>query len=235
MSPMSRAEKFSEISSLEDPENEINKFVLKSRDIVNIYSDPRDQMPGNITITGAVHFPGVYPIISNNETIGDIIKRAGGLLQEAYPMGSTFIRSGQTVRLSFTEIIDNLNSKENFIVMNGDWIKVGKSPNIVRIIGEVHNPGIFQYYSNYNLKNYIKIAGGVTINAEHREIWVTYPNGTSKKLKRFLPAPKVYDGSVITIGREEETEPFDVTEYTKEVTTIIANLAQVLLLYAAVR
>ena len=81
--------------------------------------------------------------------------------------------------------------------------------------------------------DYINIAGGVTVNAEHREIWVTYPNGTSKKLKRILPSPKVYDGSVITVGREEETEPFDGTEYAKEVTTILANLAQVLILYSA--
>ena len=114
---------FIEISSLEIPDNELNKFVLKSRDIVNIYPDPRDQSPGIITITGAVHFPGDYPIISNNEKVSDIIKRAGGLLPEAYPLASTFIRAGQTIRLSFAEIIDNPKSKENFEIMANENFK----------------------------------------------------------------------------------------------------------------
>jgi hypothetical protein len=83
--------------------------------------------------------------------------------------------------------------------------------------------------------DYINIAGGITVNAEYREIWITYPNGTNKQLRRFLPSPKVYDGSVITVGREKEKEPFNATEYAKEITTILANLAQVLILYVAVQ
>ena len=73
------------------------------------------------------------------------------------------------------------------------------------------------------------------MNAETKEIQVSYPDGTNRQLKPFIPAPRVYDGSVITVGRAEETEPFDATEYAKELTTILANLAQVLILYAAVR
>jgi protein involved in polysaccharide export with SLBB domain len=227
--------KFIEIISLENPDNELNKFVLKSRDMVNIYPDPRDQNPGIITITGAVHFPGDYPIISTNEKVSDIIRRAGGLLPEAYPLASTFIRSCKSVRLSFIEIINNPNSKENFNIMANDQISIQIKPNIVQIIGEVQNPGLFKYYNNYSLRDYINIAGGITVNAEHKEIWVTYPDGTSKKLKPFFPSPKVHDGSIINIGREEEKEPFDGTEYAKEVTTIIVNLAQALLLYSAIK
>ena len=39
-------------------------------------------------------------------------------------------------------------------------------------------------------------------------------------------SPKVIDGSVITIGKKKEEEPFDRTEYAKELTAIAANLAQ---------
>jgi len=227
--------KFIKISSLENPENEVNNFVLQSRDIVNIYSDPKDELPGTIKISGAVYYPGNYPIISSKEKVSDIINRAGGLLPEAYPMASSFIRDGKTVRLSFEEIINNPTSKENFTLMPGDSIEILIKSNIVRIIGEVNNPGTFKFYNNRTLRDYIKIAGGVTTNAEHKEIWIAYPNGTSKQLKRFLPSPKVYDGSVITVGREEDTEPFDETEYAKELTQIFANLAQVLLLFTAVQ
>ena len=100
---------------------------------------------------------------------------------------------------------------------------------MVRIIGEVNNPGLFKYYPNQNVHDYIDKAGGLTINAEKKEIWVTYPDGTSKELKRFLPSPKVYDGSVITIGREKETEPLDKTEFAKELASIVASFLQIAL------
>ena len=44
--------------------------------------------------------------------------------------------------------------------------------------------------------------------------------------KRSLFSPKIIDGSVINVGKKEE-EPLDRTEYAKELTSILANLAQV--------
>ena len=207
----------------------MNNFVLKSKDIVNIYADPRDKLPGNIVVTGAVHFPGSYTILSSNEKVSDIIKRAGGLLPEAYPMASSFIRDGQTVRLSFEKIINNPNSKENFTIMPGDSIEILQKSNIVQIIGEVNNPGVFKFYNNSSLRDYINIAGGLTVNAEPKEIWLTYPDGTSRQLKRFSFYPKVYDGSKITVGRKKEFEPVDKTEFAKEVASIVADFIQIAL------
>ena len=46
---------------------------------------------------------------------------------------------------------------------------------------------------------------------------------------------KVTDGSSIIIGKRKEEEPFDRTEYAKEITSIIANLAQALSLFLIVR
>ena len=42
------------------------------------------------------------------------------------------------------------------------------------------------------------------------------------------------DGSFITVGKKKEEEPFDRTEFAKEVTAILANLAQAIsLIYLA--
>ena len=60
---------------------------------------------------------------------------------------------------------------------------------------------------------------------------MTYPDGTSQQLKPFLPSPRVYDGSVITIGRKEETDPIDKTEFAKEVASIIADFMQIALTF----
>ena len=45
------------------------------------------------------------------------------------------------------------------------------------------------------------------------------------KYTRWLSNRKVLDGSIITVGRAKEEEPFDRTEYAKELTSIFANLA----------
>ena len=51
----------------------------------------------------------------------------------------------------------------------------------------------------------------------------------SKKYKKWsLVSLKINDGSRIIISRKKEEEPFDRTEFAKELTAIAANLAQAL-------
>ena len=77
------------------------------------------------------------------------------------------------------------------------------------------------------MKSYIQFAGGLTPEADKNNIWVESPNGVSKKVKSLrLVTPKVIDGSSIIIGKKKEEEPFDSTEYLKELTSIIANIAR---------
>ena len=79
------------------------------------------------------------------------------------------------------------------------------------------------------------MTGGFTVNAEKKEIWITYPDGRSKQYNRWLSNPKVLDGSVITVGRAREEEPFNRTEFAKEMASILGDFAQVLVMVAAIR
>ena len=79
------------------------------------------------------------------------------------------------------------------------------------------------------------MAGGYTVDAEKKEIWVPYPDGKSRHYNRWLSNPKVLDGSVITVGRAKEEEPFDRTEFAKEMASILADFAQILVVVAAIR
>ena len=84
-------------------------------------------------------------------------------------------------------------------------------------------------YQKKRVKYYINLAGGLKPNADRKNIWVDYPNGESKKYDLIpLNGPKVIDGSKIRIGTKPETEPLDKTELAKEISAIIANLAQVI-------
>ena len=80
------------------------------------------------------------------------------------------------------------------------------------------------------VNDYITMAGGFAMDAEKKDIWITFPDGQSQHYRRWFSNPKVLDGSVITVGREEEKEPFDATEFTKEIASILGDLAQVVIL-----
>ena len=78
------------------------------------------------------------------------------------------------------------------------------------------------------VNDYITMAGGFSMNAEKNDVWITFPDGQSRHYKRWLSNPTVLDGSVITVGNKEEEGQFDVAEFAKEITAILANLAQAL-------
>ena len=118
-------------------------------------------------------------------------------------------------------------------MQDGDAIFVAMNPDRIQILGEVASPGIYKFTTGKRINDYISMAGGFSMDVEKKEIWITFPNGKSKHYKRWLSNPKVLDGSVITVGRAKETDPFDKTEYVKEVTAILANLAQIIVMLIA--
>ena len=57
---------------------------------------------GKVTLSGEVLYPGDY-IISRNETVHDVLQRAGGLSPVAYPLGAVFSRES----LKESEVANN--------------------------------------------------------------------------------------------------------------------------------
>ena len=206
-----------------------NEFKLQPYDRISIRPDPYFSLQRTVTINGEINYPGVYTLINPLEKVSDIIRRAGGLRTEAYPKASVLIRNNKLIRVSIENILKNDRSIEDFEVLDGDSIIINAHPNIVKMVGEVNTPGNYKYKRNKNVRGYIKIAGGLSVNAERKEIQVSYPDGTSRQLRPFMPAPRVYDGSVITVGRVADSEPLDKTEFAKEIASIIADFLQIAL------
>ncbi|MDE0746120.1 MAG: SLBB domain-containing protein, partial [SAR202 cluster bacterium] len=203
-----------------------DEFRLKPYDYISVRPDPFFKMQRKVTVSGAVYYPGIYTIMSPDETISDIIERADGLRPNAYAFGSTFSRKGQIVQLDIDKIIKHHRSKLNIEVQDGDEINIALQPKIIQVAGEVSAPGFYKFQPGKRVNDIITMAGGYSQDAEKDDIYIRYPNGISIKYSRWLNNRKVLDGSIITVGREKEEEPFDRTEYAKELTSILANLAQ---------
>ena len=207
-----------------------NNFKLLPYDIVFVRSNPLLKNRKIITVKGEVIYPGKYIILSAEDKVNDIIKRAGGLTHMAYSEASQFIRNGEEIKVSLKEIMKN--NTFDFKVQDGDVLIINTFSNTVLLKGEVNDPGFFKYEKDKRLKYYIRLAGGLTSNASRESIWVKYPNGKSKKYKiTNLLSPKIIDGSSIIIGKVDEKEPFDTTEFLKEFSSIVASFAQVIAMF----
>lgn len=204
------------------------EFSLEPYDYVSIRPDPYFRLQRKVTVNGAVNYPGTYTILHPSEKVTDIIRRAGGLRPEAYPRASQITRAGKMIKISFEEIIKKPKSKMNFEVLDGDEIIIAVRPHIVQVTGEVNSPGYYKFVPGANTGDYLDMAGGFTRDADRGNMWIEYPGGISKKIRRYFLPRKVEDGSIIVVAKEEETEPLDKTEFAKEIASILADFATVI-------
>ena len=214
---------------------ENTEFKLEPYDYISVRPDPFFKMQRKVTVSGSVYYPGVYTLLNPDENITDILKRAGGLRPKAYPIASTLTRNSEIIQMNIQDILDKPDSKRNIVMQMGDKIFVALKPDMTQIVGEVASPGIYKFLPGKRINDYIAMSGGFSMYAEKKDIWITFPNGQSKHYMRWFSNPKVLDGSVITVGREEEREPFDATEFAKEIASILADLAQVVVLILVAR
>ena len=69
-----------------------SKFILEPFDEVFVRSSPNYEKQQFVSVEGQTIFPGVYALERKDERLSDIVKRAGGLNSQAYPVGATLIR-----------------------------------------------------------------------------------------------------------------------------------------------
>ncbi len=209
--------------------NNNNDLLLSPNDHIILRDDPYPIEKNLVNISGYVIYPGDYILESPNTKVSEIIERAGGLRPDAFPKASTLSRNGNLINLSFSKIIKNPRSKHNFGLLPGDSISIGSNTNIVKVLGAVYSPGNYRFYEGYRASDYINMAGGYTEDGLRRSSYVKYIDGKSDKLGLFKN-PKVEDSSEIYIGFKSETEPFNLTEYASTLSSIYADISQVMIL-----
>ena len=217
-------------SNKESSEN----FILKPNDFVAVYSNPIIQNQKVVRIEGAINFPGEYPIQHDKECVSSLIKRAGGFEPNSYPLASTLTRKGLDVRIDLSKIIKKPNSKDDVVLQEGDIFTIAVKPNITSVLGAVSAPGLYVYKKNKRVDYYLSIAGGISPEGNKKDIWVTLPNGVSRKYNRWLSNPKVLDGSIINVGIKKEDENFNWNEFSSDFSTLIVNFLQLVVLLNAI-
>ncbi len=239
---------FNVISS-DNPEFELAPF-----DNISVRYIPNFELQKRVFLRGEVQFPGPYAIVNDNETIAQIITRAGGITNEAFTAGATLERSEQDygkIVIKLDEILKDRRSEFNFVVKDGDVIDIPKIKEFVTIRGatkvrevlsdetinegnEIHVP----FHKGKDALFYInEYAGGLSDKADRNKVFVEHPNGEIKRPKRaFITRkyPQVQQGSVIRVGyvieEEDTTDDQEEVNWTEVLSDSVAQAMSILTL-----
>ncbi len=198
------------------------EFPLQPFDLVVVRQLPDFELLEPVLLQGEVQYPGTYALISDNERLFDLIERAGGLSNEAFPGGATLYRTQDSIGfviMELQEALEDVNSRHNYLLKEGDIIYIPKQQDLVTITGatradELYPDRVVQggfnvaYNKGKNAKYYIdKYAAGIGKDGKASLVTVEQPNGQIDRTKNFLLFkiyPGVEQGATINVGRKPE-------------------------------
>ena len=220
---------------------ELNKtFELQPFDHIVVRSVPEFELIKYVTLKGEVRYPGVYALLHDDEKISDVIKRADGLTDEAFPQAGTVMRKTDGVVGPVVTRIDKAvrrNRRHDLVLKAGDVVTIPKTIDVISIdrigtntILDLEDSETSGYDSSNTKLNvqinfkpkrakwYInKYGGGFNKDAKRSQTKVVYPNGQVKRtlnLGIVKVYPKVRRGSEIKLALKEEVkvDPIDRQE-----------------------
>ena len=204
-------------------------IILQPYDVVSIVKKVGFAENQIVTIAGQVQFAGKYSLVSRVERVSDVLKRAGGLIGDAYAKGAFIKRESikadtvsqvmkdslkklgityelpsnvQNIALDIEQILKNPGSYYDLVLSDKDEIVIPKLDNKITIRGGVLRPVTITYHEGITLGECISAAGGVTENARRNKAYVVYYNGRSKRTKTFgffRFNPRVEPGSEVVL------------------------------------
>jgi protein involved in polysaccharide export with SLBB domain len=136
--------KFS-ISNKLQLDNTASKFELAPFDEVFIRTSPNYELQQFVTVQGQIVFPGVFGLERKDERLSDIVKRAGGLNNQAFPEGAKLIRKNHLTEAEKIRKLDQLNEiSDNFtgaVIQNKEKYNKETEKIGIDLVSALKNPG----------------------------------------------------------------------------------------------
>lgn len=198
-------------------------FQLHPYDHIVVRLTPNFTQGRTVELNGRVKYPGVYVLEDGRTQLSEIIKMAGGLLDDANPNSTLFrtFKGRGSIGINLQEAKRHSgNTRYDPILMDGDVINVTRLENTVTIfeMGTRMAQYVPEDYSSvqktiiyqgpHSAKWYIKhCAGGFHRFADRNSVTVTTPNNESNSTSKFLWMrfyPKVTPDCVITLSMDQK-------------------------------
>lgn len=179
------------------------KHALEPLDYIFVPRLLNYQNLGAVKLGGEVLYAGVYALEKRNETLQELLQKAGGVSPYASIQDVQVFRNGLRVGTPS----ESKNGIPSFLLRPSDSIYIPRQEPFVEVKGEVFNPQILSYQST-SFRNYISMAGGINDKGNLKKAYVEYPSGISKKINHFLffrSYPKIVPGSKIIVPTKTDT------------------------------
>jgi protein involved in polysaccharide export with SLBB domain len=131
----------------------------------------------------------------------------------------------QSYRINFDFEKVFQGKEKDLVLQNGDSIFIPFDVPTVNITGEVVGPGHVLWQKDWDVKDYINAAGGLTINGDDERIVITYANGQKTNADKAKRSPD--PGSEIYVSFKPLPEPTKMTEVIAALGSIVTALAAI--------
>lgn len=184
------------------PHDSLFAFKLKSGDRFTIDSIARRYI-NRVSIAGAVFHPGEYAL-EEGMTVKELIGRADGILEIAATSRGIIrrLQEDYTPAIINFNVADAVSGKAVVKLQREDSVVIFsklslREPYVVKIQGEVNEPGYFSYGDSMRLEDLVLMAGGLKDAASLKHV----------EISRRIRSGGTYDSSDI---RMSITEQFDI-------------------------
>ena len=152
--------------------DQFDSFALKNGDEVEVKNmDARYE--NRIVASGSLKLPGVFELNDEVNSVRKLVKKAGGVLPEAFTQRAIIHRKHQdrsleTMPVNLEGVLNG--SKPDVPLMNNDSLYIYSvydinDQGVLTINGEVADPGIFPFAANTTVQDLILQAGGLLRSA----------------------------------------------------------------------
>jgi protein involved in polysaccharide export with SLBB domain len=226
-------------------------FKLRPYDQVVVRTVPKFHLQRYVTLNGEVNYPGTYAIVRENETIHELVMRAGNYTTEAFPEGATLFRNEDNIGYIILTPKKTPNSKFasfDLPIREGDLIEIPKSKDYVTIIGATNAYEAYEekiaasgrinvtFMGSKSAYYYVeRYAAGVNKDGRKRLITVRHPSGQLRKTKDygfFKIYPTVQKGSIINVGyaevKNKNQKDKEAVDWNKTVADILSKTTAIL-------
>ncbi len=203
---------------------DFTEYKLTDGDVITVGSI-LDRYANRVELKGSVFRPGVYALATDLRTVGDLIKKADGLLEDAYTGRVMLYREGADLSLELIPLdLEGIMSgkRADVTLKRNDVIVVPSAREMeelgeLSIFGQVMNPGSYPFATNTTVEDLIVQAGGLRTGASTARVDISRRKIDPTSLVPTNEIAEVYtfsikDGLLIDGTPGFELKPYDVVE-----------------------
>lgn len=197
-------------------------FKLADGDFVEVDAS-QERFANRLEVKGAVKRPGVYQLGDGIKTVGQLVERAGGLMEDAFTGRAQIVRekddlSLEVIAVALKGIVDG--NAPDVLLKNNDVLYIASKTDVedkgdFTITGYVANPGAYPFADRTTVEDLILLAGGLAEGASAVRVDVSRRIHDAGSMMASDTLAQVFsfaikDGLMVDGNADFFLEPYDV-------------------------